>query len=643
MALPVTPRRLFTYEIPAELAGCLERGQRVVVPFGKQTLPGTIVGFQEAPPAGVRVRRLEGSLEGLPKLAEDLLELTRWASEYYLSSWGAMLEAAAPSSLHLRRKVSLWPGPVTPLREGEAGGGILEAVRARPGLRLETLRRRFPGDQLERMLARLERKGLLVRRRQWVVARRRQAPSEPESRGEPVRQSGLQLTPEQQEAAKALIGAVEAGGFEPFLLKGVTGSGKTEVYLEGIRRALALGLQALYMVPEIGLTPLLAGRLRREFGDALAVLHSGLGARERAEAWQRVASGRAGLVLGARSAVFAPLVRPGLIVVDEEQDPSYKQDEYPRYNGRDLALVRARLAGVPIVLGSATPALETYHRARAGKLRILEMRRRVDGRSLPEVQMVDMRAELGTSGGRGPVLSGALRDALHETLEEGGQAILLLNRRGYASFMLCRSCGEVIRCRRCSVGMSLHLRERRLRCHYCGAAEPRPERCPGCGAGELAFGAEGTERLEDELQGFLPGVRAVRLDSDTARGRARVLAHTLSAFERGEAQVLLGTQMVAKGHDFPNVTLVGVLCADQVLGFPDFRAAERTYQLIHQVSGRAGRGARPGKVLVQTFAPEHYAVRLGGAQNYEAFFEHELHYRRVMRYPPFRVLAQLLL
>jgi primosomal protein N' (replication factor Y) len=643
VALPLAPRRLFTYEVPPDLAGRLTIGQKVVAPFGRRSLPGTLVGWEETPPAGVRLKRLEAPAETLPALPADLMALTRWAADYYLVSWGALLEAACPSLLHVRRRVSLWPGPA----RGEAAPGlereVLEAIRKRPGVRPETLKRKFPVGALPRSLSSLERRGLLVRRVEWAAARRRKpAAPEPTEPGPPPR---LTLTAEQERAALAIREAVDAGGFTTFLLKGVTGSGKTEVYLEGIRRALARGRQALYLVPEIGLTPLLAARLRREFGEALEVLHSGRAEAERAAAWRRIAAGRAPVVLGARSAVFAPLPRLGVIVIDEEQDPSYKQDEFPRYHARDLAIVRAQRAQVPVVLGTATPSLETFHRARQGKVRLLELRSRVDGRPLPEVEIVDMRGELGRGGdGRGPVLSGRLVEALRGTLAEGAQAILLLNRRGFASFVLCRRCGQVAQCRRCSVAMTLHRGEGKLRCHYCGRAEPAPEKCAACGADALAHGAEGTERLEEEIHRALGDeARAVRLDSDTARGGGRALGRALAAFEKGEARILLGTQMVAKGHDFPNVTLVGVLCAEEILGFPDFRAAERTYQLIHQVSGRAGRGKRPGRVLVQTFLPDHYAIRFGGLQDYEGFFEHEARYRRTLRYPPFTVLVQMLL
>ena len=649
VALPVSPRRLFTYEIPPDWKGSIEPGQRVVVPFGRRSLPGTVVALQDSAPQGVRVRRLGGPTAELPRLPREILDLTRWAADYYLVSWGAILEAAAPSLLHVRRRHSLWPGPVSSERRG-LEGEILLAVRSRPGLRPETLRRRFRDADLKGTLARLERKGLIVRREEWAVPQHRATPRKPDeaalqgvSTATDHAPAPFTLTQEQRAAVERIDSAVDAARFEAFLLKGVTGSGKTEVYLQGVRRALSLGRRALYLVPEIGLTPILAGRLQREFGDGLAVLHSGMGSRERAQAWKSVMDGSARLVLGARSAVFAPVPQLGLIVVDEEHDTSFKQDDFPRYNGRDLAVVRARLAGVPIVLGSATPSLETVHRARAGKMQLLELKQRIDGRPLPEVQIVDMRLELGQGSGRGPVLSSTLIESLREAVSSGGQAILLLNRRGYASFIVCRACGEVVRCRHCSVGLSLHRQEARMRCHYCGRVEPVAERCPSCGGEDLAQGTEGTERLEEELKRALPGVRAVRLDSDTARGRGRVVAQALRAFEKGEAQVLLGTQMVAKGHDFPNVILVGVLCADQALGFPDFRAAERTYQLIHQVSGRAGRGTRPGRVIVQSFAPEHYAVRLGASQDYDAFFEKELAYRKGLRYPPFTVLVQLIL
>jgi primosomal protein N' (replication factor Y) len=353
-----------------------------------------------------------------------------------------------------------------------------------------------------------------------------------------------------------------------------------------------------------------------------------------------VAGGEARVVLGTRSAVFAPLVSPGLIVVDEEQDTSFKQEERPRYQARDLALVRAQREGATVVLGSATPSLESYHRARKGKYRLLQLEGRVGDRPLARAEVIDMRAEF-REVGRARALSRALVDGLQDTLGAGHQSVLLLNRRGYATFLLCRDCGELSRCPSCSVSLVLHRGEGRMRCHYCGHARPVPETCDACGGRRLRSGAEGTERLEELLAGVVPDARVVRLDRDTVRRRGEA-ERILSGFGRGDWDILLGTQMVAKGHDYPRVTLVGVLAAEGTLGLPDFRAAERTFQLLTQVAGRSGRGDAPGRVLIQTFQPDHYAVRHACSQDYEGFYEEEVRFRRLLQYPPFTVLANLI-
>jgi primosomal protein N' (replication factor Y) len=450
----------------------------------------------------------------------------------------------------------------------------------------------------------------------------------------------VRLTPDQQKSLEVILADVEADRFAVHLLAGVTGSGKTEVFLQAVAQVLERGRTALYLVPEIGLAPILARTIRQRFGAVTAVLHSGLRPRERLAEWRRVRRGQARVVLGARSAIFAPAEDVGLVVVDEEHESAYKQDEAPRYHGRELAIARGRLEGAVVILGSATPSLESWERARRGAYRLSLLPRRVGARPLPEVVLVDMRKEFRETGSTSP-LSRRLLQALEAAAGRGEQAIVLINRRGYASFVLCRECGETVSCPRCEVSLTYHRVGERLRCHYCDHRRPRPETCPLCRSAHLHFGGEGTQRVERHLARHLPGLRIARMDRDTVRGRDGHL-RILSDFEAGRADLLLGTQMVAKGHDFPRVTLVGVLAADAVLGRPDFRAAERTFQMITQVAGRAGRGSRPGQVLVQAFRPEHPAIRSAAGQHFETFADREMRYRRALGYPPCTHLARVL-
>ncbi len=446
-------------------------------------------------------------------------------------------------------------------------------------------------------------------------------------------------TSAQSAVLETLLPAVAARSFAPFLLWGATGSGKTEVYLRAAQAALAAGRGVLYLVPEIGLTPLLVARIEARFPGQIAVLHSAIAPRARRKAWEAVRRGAKRFVVGARSAVFAPLPDLGLVVVDEEHDPSYKQEDAPRYNGRDVAVVRARLASVPVVLGSATPSLESFHHARSGRYVLLALGGRVEDRPMPEVRLVDMREVYREVGAVTP-LSPLLVEALTGCLARGEQALILRNRRGWAAAILCPACGRRLTCRRCSVALTWHKQERRLRCHGCGAGEPLPSACPSCGGGELRELGEGTERIEDEITKAVPSARVLRMDRDTVRGRG---AHEriLRQFDAGEIDVLVGTQMIAKGHDFPRVTLVGVLAADHALGLPDFRAGERAFQLLTQVAGRAGRGERPGRVIAQAFDPGHPVLIHAAKQDYVAFFEREIRYRRALRYPPLAALVQI--
>ncbi len=444
----------------------------------------------------------------------------------------------------------------------------------------------------------------------------------------------------QQNAYHEISAAVRAREFRPMLLHGVTGSGKTEVYLNAIDAALACGRNALLLVPEIALTPQMAGQFFGRWGSRVAILHSAFSDAERTEQWRKIRSGAAGVVVGTRSGVFAPVRDLGLIVVDEEHDQSYKQEEIPRYNGRDVAIVRAQAANACIVLGSATPSLESRYNAEKGKYTLLELKERIEARPMPRVDLIDMRQEF-LETRKQTTFSRAMIEQLTLKLEAGEQTIVLLNRRGFSSFVACRSCGERIECQNCALTLTYHRRDRRLLCHYCNYAEKVPSVCPKCQSEHIYFLGIGSEKVEEELHRDFPKARIARLDRDTVGGK-QGFETILQNFRERNYDVLVGTQMIAKGHDIPNVTLVGVVSADIGLGMPDFRAAERTFQLLTQVAGRAGRGALPGVVLVQTINPEHYAVRLAAAHDYSGFYEKELQFRKFMHYPPFSAMANLI-
>jgi len=448
------------------------------------------------------------------------------------------------------------------------------------------------------------------------------------------------LTPAQAEAVGAVEGAMAASRHETFLLFGITGSGKTEVYLRLIEKAIGEGGTALYLVPEISLTSFLARRLLERFGSDLAILHSSMTEHERVRQWMRAAGGGARVVIGPRSALFAPLSNLRLLIVDEEHDGSFKQQDFPRYHARDMAVLRGVKADIPVVLGSATPSVESFYNATDGdKYTLLRLPERTGTAKLPPVRVVDMREEFREVGEKA-TLSRALKDAMDETLEKGRQAIILRNRLGFATFVLCRECGRTVQCDECSVAMTFHRRANRMKCHYCGRQGVVPEACPACGGDVLQFLGEGTEKVEAALTAAFPGARVARMDRDAVR-TARAFDTIWRDFESGKISILAGTQMVAKGHDIPNVTLVGILSADFLLGMPDFRAAERTFQLITQAAGRAGRGRLPGRVVLQSFHPDHYAVLAAKDHDFETFYERDIRYRRMVGYPPVGALARV--
>ena len=451
---------------------------------------------------------------------------------------------------------------------------------------------------------------------------------------------GFDLNAAQLSALQKVQAAVDAKTFSVSLLHGVTGSGKTAVYLSAMRKVLADGRSAILLVPEIGLTPAAAANLHRIFGAEVAILHSGLSNDERAEQWHRIHKGEARIVVGTRSAVFAPVRDLALLVVDEEHDSSYKQEETPRYHARDVAVMRGKLCGAAVVLGSATPSLESFHNSQKGKYSLIELRERVEERPLPEVELVDLRQEFQQTG-EDRVLSRRLLEEIEQRLTLKEQVIVLLNRRGYSAVVLCRECGETVQCKNCAIAMTHHQGSPRLECHYCGYRIPVPHVCPKCQSEYIFFLGTGSEKVEEHLHAAFPQARIGRLDRDTVRGR-HDFERVLNQLNAGEVDLLVGTQMIAKGHDIHGVTLVGVVGADFALGFPDFRAAERTFQLLTQVAGRAGRGTTPGRVVLQTYYPEHYAIRFAQQHDFNGFAAKELQFRRWMHYPPFTAVANVL-
>ncbi len=448
------------------------------------------------------------------------------------------------------------------------------------------------------------------------------------------------FTAAQKSALNCLREKVDSRKFSGMLLHGVTGSGKTAVYLAGMRSVLEAGRSAILLVPEIGLTPAVAADLHQIFGDEVAILHSALSDKERAEQWHRIKRGEARMIVGTRSAVFAPVSDLALIIVDEEHDGSYKQEETPRYHARDVAVVRAKMANALVVLGSATPSLESYFNATKNKYTLIDLPDRVEKRPLPEVEIVDMRQEFQETGHE-QVISRKLAAEIQQRLDRKEQVMVLLNRRGYSPVVLCRTCGKKLECKNCAIALTHHKREHKMVCHYCGYTAPVPKVCVHCGSEYVYFLGTGSEKLEELLHGMFPQARIARLDRDTVRGHED-FERTLNALNEGELDVLVGTQMIAKGHDIHGVTLVGVVGADVALGLPDFRAAERTFQLLTQVAGRAGRGQSPGKVILQTYFQDHYAVQYAAQHDFLGFYEKELRFRSWMHYPPYSALANVL-
>lgn len=654
-------------------------------------------------------------LDEVPLVTDEILELTRWAADYYAASWGEMLKASLPAGINKaserilsindsgREELALATGASntrldilhflaenneTPQRALEKSFGETRARRyvrelladgvvdayfrsssAKVKAKLQKAVRLITAgadesekplsDAQERIIRTIESHGgemlyvdliekadvgaspintLAKRGRLEIFAS--EIFRDPLAEAHLPEIADLRLNAEQRFALDEIEKAVETHDYKAFLLHGITGSGKTEVYIRAMRACLIKGRSALMLVPEIALTPIFSRRLKAFFGDQVAILHSNLSPGERFDEWRRIRRGQARVVIGTRSAVFAPLENPGLIIVDEEHDTSYRQNESPFYNARDTAVMRASLAKAVIVLGSATPSLESFDNARSGKYQYLQLQNRIENRPLAQAELIDMR-EVFRQTGKDITISPQLAQVIKETHAKGEQSIILLNRRGFSQFVLCRTCGESLRCKNCDITLTYHRNDPKLICHYCGYRVQVPDKCPFCSGEFLYFIGRGTEQLEAMLRKQFPDLDIARIDRDTMTRKGE-MAKTLLAFDRGEIDMLVGTQMLAKGHDFHNVTLVGVISVDTGLGLPDFRSAERTFQLITQVAGRAGRGDLAGRVLIQTYYPEHYALRHAVNQDYEGFFNEEIRYRERMAYPPYVVLASIL-
>jgi len=641
--LTAGPAQEFDYLVPDSFRDELQPGCRVRVPLGRANRPvtGYCVRVQTRPTGRRRLKPIDQLIDRRSLLSPAMLRLTKWIAEHYLCDWARVLEAVVPAGVRggagtrLTTLLSIDPeaaGRLAELKLPQKQALVMKVLAAAAGPlspgQLATAARCTQGP-----VTSLRRKGL-------IRSQTCRVQNLPQVHSDTPRQDHLVLNPDQPVALGAILDALNSRRHKTVLIHGVTGSGKTEVYIQAIQEVIHFGRQAIVLVPEISLTPQTVGRFRARFGE-VALLHSHLTDAERHWHWQRIADGKVPVVVGARSAIFAPTPNLGLIVLDEEHETSFKQATAPRYHARDVAIARAGAEDVPLVLGSATPSLGSWHRAQTGEYKLVEMPRRVFDRPLPAVGTIDLRSEARMRLSRGAI-SRQLHAAVNAALEDDGQVILLLNRRGFSTHIQCPACGAAMRCPNCDIALTHHRTAQTALCHYCDYEVPAPAECPECGFGGIRYTGLGTQKLEAEVRARFPDVPCQRMDTDAMRGR-HSHARALEAFRTGKVRILLGTQMIAKGLDFPNVTLVGVINADTALHLPDFRAAERTFQLVTQVAGRTGRGPKGGRVLVQTFNPEHPAIQAAVRHDYTAFAAGELPIRKLLRYPPFAAMVRLVI
>lgn len=629
--------RTFTYAVPGDLQPVIREGMRVKVPFGPRRVEGFVVGLVQSTDVE-GVKEITEVIDREPVVTSDLLQLARWMSEYYMCTYVDALHSILPrqagrmkpKTLNMinpgfsRSEINQWMEKLTPKQ-----AKVVKILAEKAGLDNASLAQK--AGVTTGVITTLKKKGIIS---QYTVEFDRDPYKgrhfEPTTPVEP--------TLEQREVLREIYDALEKNKGAAFLLHGVTGSGKTEVYLQAIAQCIKMGKQAIVLVPEISLTPQTVERFKSRFGDRVAVMHSRLSQGERNYEWSKIRRGAVDMVIGARSAIFAPFARLGMIIIDEEHENTYKQEDNPRYHAREVAKKRSELTNCLVILGSATPALESYYEASQGNYRLLKMRQRVDNRKLPEVEVIDLREEL--KEGNRTIFSNELNNKIQERLDKKEQIILFLNRRGFSTFVVCRECGLVLKCPNCDIALTYHQSGEILQCHYCNYKRANPDICPKCGSKHIRYFGIGTQKVEEEVHKIFPQVRTIRMDVDTT-GHKGAHEELLASFKAREADILIGTQMIAKGLDIPNVTLVGVITADTALNLPDFRAGERTFQLMTQVAGRAGRGNVPGEVVVQTYTPEHYSILAAEEHDYEQFYKVEIENRKIMRYPPFSHLLRI--
>jgi len=639
VAIPLPLEGPFTYKVPEDLRDRIGIGRRVLASFRNKIRAGFIVGIGKPATCREEIKEVLDIPDEEPYLTTELWEFIRWIANYYLLPTGLVLKTALPPGSDRRSKPwailtpdgRRWFGGI-----GDGSGLTLPTRLLKAGVMLRkdlegTIGETHLVEAVSRGWVRVEER--IARPR--TSLRRRNIPELLNPAGTPglVGEVPPALTEHQSAAVEQITHAVRSEGFHPFLLFGVTGSGKTEVYLRVIHATLRLNKRALVLVPETDLTPQSARRFLRRLGGGMALFHSGLTPSQRLDEWRRIRSGSVSVVIAARSGIFVPLPDLGLIVVDEEHDPSYKQEDSCPYNARDMALARAKLTGSCVILGSATPSFETFVNVQRGKIARLDLPARHHGGALPAVDLIDLKL-VPKKANRGAFLTPTLVQALEQTLARKEQAVLFLNRRGFDTFAQCKSCGHVFKCPNCDVSLTHHRKTRDLRCHLCGFSRLAPPLCPECSGSKLFFGGVGTQKVEEAIQQIFPSARVERLDRDSTR-RRQDLESILERFRKKEIDILTGTQMIVKGHDFPGISLVGVLCGDLSLHFPDFRAAERTFQMLTQVAGRTGRATDSGRVILQTFDPNHDAIQCAASHAYEEFFEKDSVLRRELFYPPF--------
>ncbi|QXE03049.1 primosomal protein N' [Terribacillus sp. DMT04] len=692
--------RVYDYLIPAKLMDVLQPGMRVIVPFGNRRIMGFVLQISNSTEVD-KLKEIQETMDLLPALTPELLDLGVWMGERTLSFHITALQAMLPQAMKATyKKILVKTGDIpvelqsvfskdnTALFEQFEQSGVSfailqQAIKAgQVELRYQVnsketkktvrmLDTKKTVDELQEELSKvnpraMKQKALLehfieepgpVAQKQLLSIYQTTASTlkplldadilqayDKEIMRDPYEDrkieptTPLELSDSQAQALQPILESISTEKHDVFLLHGVTGSGKTEVYLQAIQQVLDKGQEAIVLVPEIALTPQTVNRFKGRFGSDVAVLHSALSAGEKYDEWRKIQRKTVKVAVGARSAIFAPFENLGIIIIDEEHETSYKQEDHPKYHARDIAIFRGKYHHAPIVLGSATPSLESYARAEKGVYQMLELPERVNDASMPDYQIIDMRDEL--HAGNRSIFSRELLDQMKERIRKKEQTVLFLNRRGYSTFVMCRDCGHTVECPHCDITLTYHRSSEQLKCHYCGYEEPVPHFCPSCESDTIRYFGTGTQKVEETLTQLLPEARVIRMDVDTTR-RKGSHEKLLGAFGRGEADILLGTQMIAKGLDFERVTLVGVLAADSMLHLPDFRAAEKTFQLLTQVSGRAGRHTLPGEVIIQTYSPEHYSVELAASGDYRPFFQTEMQTRRVFQYPPYYYLALL--